>query len=34
MTLRRGVVHNNDERSIPIDIVEARKYVEYMDDGF
>ena len=35
LTLNRGMVpKNNQDLEIPIDIVEARKYVKYMDDQF
>ena len=34
LTLSRAVPKNNDERDIPVDIVEARKYVKHMDDHF
>eukprot|EP00597_Dinobryon_sp_UTEXLB2267_P012128 CAMPEP_0170114646 /NCGR_PEP_ID=MMETSP0020_2-20130122/10864_1 /TAXON_ID=98059 /ORGANISM="Dinobryon sp., Strain UTEXLB2267" /LENGTH=96 /DNA_ID=CAMNT_0010341745 /DNA_START=114 /DNA_END=400 /DNA_ORIENTATION=- len=33
LTLRRDQPANDDEREIPIDIVEAHKYVKHMDDG-
>jgi hypothetical protein len=31
--LARGSVESNDDRNIPVDIVEAGKYVKYFDDG-
>ena len=34
LTLERGQIVNNDDRELPVDIVEARKYVKHMDDGF
>ncbi len=34
LTLQRSKIVNDDDREIPVDIVEARKYVKYMDDGF
>ena len=34
LTLRRDQPVNDDERDIPIDIVEAHKYVKYTDDAF
>ena len=34
LTLSRAVPKNNDELDIPVDIVEARKYVKHIDDAF
>ena len=34
LTLERKVIENNDDRAIPVDIVEAHKYVQYRDDVF
>ena len=34
LTLSRAVPKNNDELDLPVDIVEARKYVKHMDDHF
>ena len=34
LTLSRAVPKNNDDLDIPVDIVEARKYVKHIDDAF
>ena len=34
LTLDRGVVSNNDDVSLPTPVVEAQKYVKYLDDSF
>lgn len=34
LTLDKQVHENNETRDIPLDIVEAHKYVKYLDDGF
>jgi hypothetical protein len=34
LTLDKAIPVDDDEREIPIDIVESHKYVKYMDDGF
>ena len=34
LKLDRGKIASNKDRSLPVDVVEAHKYVKYMDDGF
>ena len=34
LTLRRHSIDNNDDRDIPMEIVESHKFVKHMDDGF
>mmetsp|Transcript_20329 Transcript_20329/g.20447 ORF Transcript_20329/g.20447 Transcript_20329/m.20447 type:complete len:131 (-) Transcript_20329:56-448(-) len=34
LSLKRAISLNNSERDLPVDIVEAHKYVKYLDDGF
>jgi len=34
LTLERKTIKNNDDRELPIDEVEAHKYVKHFDDGF
>ena len=32
--IRKYKTLNNEDREIPKEVIEARKYVAYMDDGF
>jgi hypothetical protein len=34
LTLERGEIKNNGDRSLPTPVVEAHKYVKYIDDAF
>lgn len=34
LSLSRKEIKDNNDRNIPVEIVEARKYVQYLDDEF
>jgi hypothetical protein len=34
LKLRYSTLDNNIDRRLPVDVVEAHKYVKYLDDGF